>query len=765
MAAKKKSKGGKFILLLLLIVVVIVGYKIINKPASEPQQPEENEEKYSFFTPFHSSYSTEWTEESNVAQETSTEITEAGIREKYTKILGDGKDEVTLMVYMCGTDLESEYSMASYDLSEMAAANLGDNVNIIIYTGGCSKWHINGISTKYNQIYQLKDGGLSCLNSNAGSSTMLTPENLAGFIEYCAENFEANRMGLILWDHGGGTISGYGYDEKYPNTDSLTLDKIDEALTMADVKFDFIGFDACLMATAETGLMLSEHADYMIASEESEPGIGWYYTNWLTKLGENSSMATTTIGKNIADDFVSKCASEAYGQAATLSVTDLAQLQYVLPEKLSAFAKAATDLINDGQYKTISTARGSSRAFGESSGVDMVDLADLASHIDTEEAKALKEAVLSCVKYNNTSRDMSNSYGLSIYFPYESTYYVSTVLGIYDSIDMDDNYGECIKSFASYQGSGQFASGGQHSAYDSFDSYDAGSYYSQQSSAEDIYSFFEQFLGGAYSDNSNYSDYYGGGSYGGYGGSYGGYGYGSESDWFSDYMGYGYGSGFSGHGYGRSVAQYIADNHFDADLTWKDGKIALTKEQWQLVTDLQLNVFVDDGEGYIDLGKDNIYEISDNGELLAQKDLTWIVASSDGENWQVVPYYYTSSLKDGDELISYGKIPVLLNGNKANLLIQIDDEAIKVIGAVNTYDETKVIAKNTIQLSEGDEIQFICDYYKYDGTFQDSYILGDKLIVGAKGVLLGDGDISTYKTLANYEIQDIYRQSYWTTEM
>ena len=743
--------------------MVIAAVVILRKPAPQPEPLPDEDEKYSFFVPFHSSYSTEWEGESNSAQEVAAENTADGIRDKFTKILGNGKDKVTIMVYMCGTDLESQGSMASYDLSEMAKANIGDNVNVIIYTGGCSRWHINGISTKYNQIYQLtKNGQLACLNDNAGSTTMLTPENLAGFIEYCADKYEANRYGLILWDHGGGTISGYGYDEKYPRSGSLTLDKLDEALTEADVKFDFVGFDACLMATAETGLMLSEHADYMIASEESEPGIGWYYTNWLSALGANTSLPTTSIGKKIADDFVSTCSQETPGQAATLSVTDLAELKYVLPAKLSAFASETTDLINDGGYSTVSKARGSSREFGASSGVDMVDLADFAAKIGTDDAKALKDAVLSCVKYNNTSRSMSNSYGLSIYFPYRSTSYVNQVLNTYDSIDMDSNYADCVKSFASYQASGHFASGGSHSAYDSFDSYSGSSYYSQQSSGDDIFSLFSELLGGGYSGSSNYSEYYGGygGSQGGYGGSYGG-GY----DWFSDFLGYSFGSGLSGSGYGRSIANYIADNHFDADLTWKNGKIALTKDQWDLVSDLQLNVFVDDGEGYIDLGKDNIYEISDKGELVAQKDLTWIAASADGENWQVVPYYFNGSLKDGNELISNGRIPVLLNGKKAELLVQIDDEAIKVVGAVSKYDDTMAVAKNMTQLAEGDEIQFVCDYYEYDGSFSDSYVLGETLTVGAKGVLLGDVDISGYKTLANYELQDIYRQSYWTTGM
>ena len=45
-----------------------------------------------------------------------------GSRDKYTNIKGDGTDKVTIMVYMCGTDLESKYGMASNDLAEMAKA-------------------------------------------------------------------------------------------------------------------------------------------------------------------------------------------------------------------------------------------------------------------------------------------------------------------------------------------------------------------------------------------------------------------------------------------------------------------------------------------------------------------------------------------------------------------------------------------------------------------------------------------------------------------
>ena len=230
---------------------------------------------------------------------------------------------------------------------------------------------------------------------------------------------------------------------------------------------------------------------------------------------------------------------------------------------------------------------------------------------------------------------------------------------------------------------------------------------------------------------------------------------------------------FGGRSLDRSVAEYIVANHFDTDLTFKDGKIAISEEQWELIDQLKLNMFIDDGTGYLDLGKDNYFEISDKGELLALEDKTWLVASTDQENWQVVPYYFSHALTDGDDVTSYGRIPVLLNGEYANLLVVIDkDGKAEVTGAVFDYqDDADIIAKSVVQLGkdeelekEYDEISFVFDYYDYDGNFQDNYVVGDPLKVTDQ-LYLGDFDLSEYKTLSLYEIRDIYQQSYYSTPM
>ena len=151
----------------------------------------------------------------------------------------------------------------------------------------------------------------------------------------------------------------------------------------------------------------------------------------------------------------------------------------------------------------------------------------------------------------------------------------------------------------------------------------------------------------------------------------------------------------------------------------------------------------------------------------------WLAASTDKENWQVIPYYYLYQTIDGEEVTFTGRIPVLLNGEYANLIVVIDNDGVaQVIGATYDYREgSGVVAKNLIKLGkdedadkESDTIAFICDYYRYDGSFEDTHILGEAVTVTDQ-LYLGDVDISGYDLVSSYELKDIYQQSYWTAPM
>ena len=204
-----------------------------------------------------------WTQTANTG--TLNTAAASGSYTKRTKILGSGKDTVTIMVYMCGTDLESGSGMATSDLQEMAAAKLGANVNLLVYTGGCRQWRNNVVSSNVNQIYKVESGGLRCMEKDMGAAPMTKAETLSTFIKWCTKNYPANRNMLIFWDHGGGSLSGYGYDEKFKSSGSMPLKGINDALKDGGTTFDIIGFDTCLMATTENALMLSAYGDYMVA--------------------------------------------------------------------------------------------------------------------------------------------------------------------------------------------------------------------------------------------------------------------------------------------------------------------------------------------------------------------------------------------------------------------------------------------------------------------------------------------------------------------
>ena len=663
----------------------------------------------------------------------------SGARNKRTVIRGDGTDKVTIMIYMCGTDLESRSSMATRDLVEMTKANLSNNVRIIVYTGGCARWNNSVVSSDRNQIYEIKKGGLERLSADMGNAAMTDPQTLTSFIKWCSQRYPANRNELILWDHGGGSVSGYGYDEKYPRSGSMTLAGINEALKAGGVTFDFIGFDACLMATLETGLMLDSYADYMIASEETEPGIGWYYTNWLNKLSANPGMPTVEMGKNIVDDFVNTCAAQTRGQSATLSVVDLAELSNTIPQPLKDFSKSLTKLIKNDEYQQVSNARNSTREFARSSVIDQIDLVHFAKRLGTKEGTKLASALQKAVKYNKTSTNMSDAYGLSIYFPYRKASKVDSACSTYNAIGMDESYSECIRAFASLEVSGQAASGVGGYSIPSILTGGYGS--SSAGDAELISELLNAFLGGGYSTSPGYSS--------------------SGIDFFS----------------GRALSEedtvrYIAENSFDPTyLVWNTNQageevISLPQDQWALVEGLDYNLFYDDGNGYIDLGMDAVYEFDQEG------------------NDQPVAFYHEYTVGEGDDAVITGYVPALLNGERIQIMISFDPEhpngTITGLRPVYGDNVTETVAKGIPALTDepekadaewvtdeavfwkvGDKLDFVCDYYTYTGEYEDSYLLGDQMTVTEDMVIsdvyLGDGNLRH-----SYRFTDIYQQTYWT---
>ena len=670
-------------------------------------------------------------------------------RQKYTKIKGNGKDVYTIMVYMCGTDLESNYGMATNDLNEMLKAKVADNINLIVETGGCKTWQNSVMSNRTNQRYKITSKGLVALDQNVGKKAMTDAATLKDFIEFCKTNFPANRNALILWDHGGGSLSGYGHDQLYISKGSMPLDQLHKALKDADMKFDFIGFDACLMGTLETAVATEPFADYLIGSEETEPGVGWYYTDWLSVLSRNTSMPTVEIGKRIIDDFTTVCARST-SDATTLSIVDLAEFSGTVPKALSEFSKSISSLVDSNNYKTIANARANTREFSRQNRLNQIDLIDFANRIGTQEAYALANALSGAIKYNRTSRSMTNANGISTYFPNQSNSGVSSMLSINNSIGMSTDYSDAIKNYASLQTGGQiipssFGYGGTGSLLESL----LGSY-------------------GGYSTPSTGSTSWSGGT------SYGG----DMAGLLNAFLG---GGDFSSIYGARSMdwvntdlisrnAERIAANMIQPErivLTEKNGEkvLALTEEEWACIEDVALNVFYDDGEGYIDLGIDNVFDFNADGDLIASFDGTWLSL-----NRQIVPYYWIETIDEGDAYMIKGYIPAMLNKGtdgeqQVEIMLQFDDQNPYgyITGARIHYSEdvTGTLAKGLIALKEGDTLDFLCDYYDKQGNYQANYYFGEQFVVNGP-IEIANIAIENNRSVANYQLTDIYGNSFWT---
>ena len=68
----------------------------------------------------------------------------------YDEYINSEEDTWTIFIYLCGSDLESESMAATYNLEEIKQAYLGDNINVIIETGGASQWYTSEIENDKN---------------------------------------------------------------------------------------------------------------------------------------------------------------------------------------------------------------------------------------------------------------------------------------------------------------------------------------------------------------------------------------------------------------------------------------------------------------------------------------------------------------------------------------------------------------------------------------------------------------------------------------
>lgn len=360
---------------------------------------------------------------------------------------------LTLMVYVTGSDLESAAGAATSDIAEMlrSGADL-DRVNVILCVGGSKRWQ-SGFPNNQISFYRVEGRRPRLLESRELTS-MGDPDTLASFLNYSHEHFPAKQYALILWDHGGGPMNGVCFDELFSNSqsvDSLSLIELRTALQNSPFNssnpLEWIGFDACLMSSVETAFICAPFARFMIASQETEPGSGWDYS--FLKYAADG-LSGDEIGQRIIESYMS--VSNAGDLMLTLSCIDLSEIGEVEQAMNDLFASLDT-MLSPACFSEISNGRRDAKSFGRASTgseydlVDLYSLTEQYSAVAPEKARALQSAIDSAVVMNSGNQE--NSHGFSVYYPYfNKEYYQAGWNSLYGTWGFADQYCTFMSDYA-----------------------------------------------------------------------------------------------------------------------------------------------------------------------------------------------------------------------------------------------------------------------------------------------------------------------------
>lgn len=326
--------------------------------------------------------------------------------EAYRKLYGDSdkNDKMftktyTVMVYMCGTDLETGSSEeGTHDIMKMLSQKYDmTNTNVLLCAGGTSTWkntymgndgddgcnnddvrcniyYLNPDSEKLDDIENRDKLGQEKADEDTKNQVLnedtlrllvsLDPtdmgedELLAGFINLATEYFPADNYGAILWNHGGGLNSGVCFsdsnEEKKVTGSAITAEELECALASSTLgknneKFGFIGFDACMMGSTELAYNISPYCEYMIGCMEYTSG-GWNYGDIFQYISgqEERDTLNKDIALKIANEYYDNHLDN-YDNVASIACYDLSTIQTTV-DQINKVSDSILELYNEEIY-------------------------------------------------------------------------------------------------------------------------------------------------------------------------------------------------------------------------------------------------------------------------------------------------------------------------------------------------------------------------------------------------------------------------------
>lgn len=380
---------------------------------------------------------------------------ESPYREQLTSLIGNGEDTVTVMFYFNGSNLESDYGSATDDIEEMLEAPYNPNVNLVIQTTGTLEWQQFGIASDHDQRYLVQEDDLLLVDDSLELLDCTSSETLLDFLLWSKENYPADRYIFVFWNHGGGSVEGFGYNEWGPPSYSLSIAEMQDAFEQSGMVFDFIGMDCCIMSSIEVCYALYDYCDYMILSEDFESALGWSYADWLTQLAGNSSVSTELLARTIIDDMVEDNDTNYHsGSSSTLALID----QRYIPElfeawKTFAYANEETLLASNFSREVNRSGRALPyKVASDLEGYYITDMMALAMSISSSQSKQLASCINNAISYYNCTDDNVGLTGLAVTLPYGSRSFYNKLTDVFLACGLDKQYVLWLDAFTGVTG-------------------------------------------------------------------------------------------------------------------------------------------------------------------------------------------------------------------------------------------------------------------------------------------------------------------------
>jgi len=283
----------------------------------------------------------------------------------------------TFMIYMDADNNLEQYAIDDFTEIVRGLNGLGKpNIKVVVLIdriSGYNDTNFLGESSNWDgaRIYQMNQNNTFTKKTNGwftdgAEINMGDPNTLKNFINYCKTNYPSQHYALILWNHGGGARSrSYGSSSERSSVkavcwddtngrDCLYLDEVQQAVSQyfnSSNKLDFIGFDACLMATVEVAYEFRDLAKVMAGSMALEWGYGWDYKKLFQGMKDGSSNDAIELGKLVVKQYKESTISQQTDQ--TQSAIDLSKIGALK----TALDNLAVAIYNENKKSSIESLR------------------------------------------------------------------------------------------------------------------------------------------------------------------------------------------------------------------------------------------------------------------------------------------------------------------------------------------------------------------------------------------------------------------------